>query len=273
MSHTITLFGLGEAGSHFARDLVDAGIAVTAFDPAPVLTPQGVRRFDDPSEAVRDAQAVFALTAASDAETAITQALNTIPEGALYADFATAPAGLKKRLAAHAAGRDLAFADVALLAIVPGNGIRATALVSGTGAERFVDLMRPLGMPVEALSGEAGDAATRKLLRSVMMKGLAAVTIEALRAAQAAGCTDWLWDNLAAEITRADARTLARLVKGSKQHALRRLHEMEASRALLEELGVEPLMTRSTVESLRRIPGEGLPRVPETKKGDGENKK
>lgn len=271
MLNTIALFGLGEAGALFARDLLEAGISVTAFDPAPVPTPEGLRRFDDPREAVREADAVFALTAAVDAEEAITQALDAIPANALYADFATASAGLKQQLAAHAARRGLAFADVALLAIVPGNGIRARALVSGSGARRFTALMRPLGMPVEALSDDAGDAATRKLLRSVMMKGLAAVTIEALRAAQAAGCGDWLWDNLAAEISKADGGTLARLVEGSRRHATRRLHEMEASHALLEELGVDPLMTRGTVESLRRLPLEGLPPVPAGEKGGAGN--
>lgn len=259
---TITIFGLGEAGALFAKDLVEAGVKVLAFDPAPVPTPRGVRRYDTPAPAVEGADLVFGVTAAADALTALEQALDTIPSSALYADFSTASADLKQRLAARAAERGLAFVDVALLAIVPGNGIRATALASGSGAARFVDLMRPLGMPVQAIGDKAGDAATRKLLRSVMMKGWAAVILEALRAAEAAGCADWLWENLSGEIAKADGRTLARLLKGTEQHAVRRLHEMEASQALLEELGVEPLMTRSTVESLRRVPGEGIPEVP-----------
>ncbi len=37
---------------------------------------------------------------------------------------------------------------------------------------------------------------------------------------------------------------------------------MEASAVLLEELGVDPLMTRSTVERLRRVFEEGVPEPP-----------
>jgi hypothetical protein len=37
---------------------------------------------------------------------------------------------------------------------------------------------------------------------------------------------------------------------------------MEASASMLESLGVDPLMTRSTVQSLRRVQGDGVPEVP-----------
>jgi hypothetical protein len=37
---------------------------------------------------------------------------------------------------------------------------------------------------------------------------------------------------------------------------------MQASASMLESLGVEPLMTRSTVESLRRVLADGVPEVP-----------
>jgi Domain of unknown function (DUF1932) len=95
-----------------------------------------------------------------------------------------------------------------------------------------------------------------------MMKGLAALVIEAMRAAEVAGLPEWLWGNLVDEITAADGAMLARLVRGTGTHSVRRLHEMEACQALLEELGVEPVMTRSTVENLRRVPAEGVPTLP-----------
>ena len=94
------------------------------------------------------------------------------------------------------------------------------------------------------------------------MKGLAGVVIEAMRGAEQAGCAAWLWSNIADEITRANAALLSRLVRGTQIHAVRRLHEMEASLALLEELAVEPLMTRGTVENLKKVPDEGIPDIP-----------
>jgi 3-hydroxyisobutyrate dehydrogenase-like beta-hydroxyacid dehydrogenase len=257
-----TLFGLGEAGSLFAADLVAAGVDVQGFDPAPVATPPGVTRHDDPADAVAGADVVLALTPQADALAAVTQAIDAIPPGAVYADLSTSAATVKRSLADVAASRGLAFADVALLAVVPGNGIGALALASGTGADRYVAAMAPMGVPVTSIGGAAGDAATRKLLRSVMMKGLAALVIEAMRAADAAGLSEWLWGNLVDEITGADEALLARLVRGTGTHSVRRLHEMEACEAQLESLGVDPVMTRSTVESLRRIPIEGVPDLP-----------
>ena len=161
------VFGLGEAGSRIAADLAQSSIQVSAYDPADVCTPDGVVRCDSPVGAIQDAAVVIALTAATDAMEALDQAFDDIPAGAIYADFSTASASLKIDLAARAFQRHIAFVDVALLAVVPGNGLRTTALASGTGADRFVDIFGSLGMPVESLGEKPGDAATRKLLRSV----------------------------------------------------------------------------------------------------------
>jgi 3-hydroxyisobutyrate dehydrogenase-like beta-hydroxyacid dehydrogenase len=180
----------------------------------------------------------------------------------VYADLSTASAGLKRTLASTAQSAGLSFADVALMGVVPGNGLRTPALVSGDGADRYVEMLAPFGVRVESVGVEPGEAATRKLLRSVFMKGLAAVVIEAMRAADAAGKSDWLWDNLVEEITAAGAPLLSRLVRGTEPHALRRLHEMEVSVALLTELGVESTMTQATVSSLRYVLQHGIPPIP-----------
>lgn len=257
----VTVFGLGEAGSVFAEGLAAAGADVSGYDPAGVATPTGVARHGNPVDAVAGADVVLALTASTDAEVALTQALAEIPAAALYADLSTSAPARKRQLAAIAAGRGLDFVDVALMAIVPTNGLATPALASGPGADRYAREMATFGVPVAAVGERAGDAATRKLLRSVMMKGLAAVVIEAMRAGDAADLSDWLWSNLVDEITAADGTMLARLVAGTGVHAGRRLHEMEACRALLEELDVDPLMTRSTIESLRRVLTDGVPRT------------
>ena len=94
------------------------------------------------------------------------------------------------------------------------------------------------------------------------MKGLAAVVIEAMTAAEAAGQRDWLWGNLVDEITAAGEPMLSRMVRGTGPHAVRRLHEMEASAALITGLGVDPIMTDATVASLHRVIRDGLPDVP-----------
>lgn len=247
------VFGLGEAGSLIAGDLAAAGVEVHGYDPAGVATPAGVARHDDPRAAARGADLVLGITAAADAPTALAQALDAIPRGATYADLATASAALKRRLAASAAGAGLGFVDVALMSTVPGTGLRTPALASGPAAGAFVAALAPLGMPVEHAGDEAGQAATRKLLRSVVMKGLAALVIESLRAAEAAGLAGETWDNVVAQLTAADEALIRRLVTGTGRHAARRVHEMEATVELLADLGVEPTMTAATAAQLRGV--------------------
>lgn len=249
----VCVFGLGEAGSAISADLAGAGVEVHGYDPADVATPPGVRRHDDPRKAVVDAELVLGIIAATDATTALTQALDAIPGRAVYADLSTASAGLKQKLSRLAADAGVGFVDVALMTPVAGNGLRTPALASGPAAGDFVALMAPLGMPVEPAGDEPGQAATRKLLRSVVVKGLASLLIESLRAAEAAGLTAETWDTVVAQLTAADEALVRRLVTGTGRHARRRLDEMEATVELLTELGVEPTMTRSTAASLRRI--------------------
>jgi len=256
---TFVVFGLGEAGSRIAADLAAAGAEVRGFDPADVVTPPGVIRHDDPAGAVPGATVVMAVTAAADAQKALAQAWERIARGTIYADLSTAPPSLKEDLHDTASLRGLRFVDVALMATVPGRGLATPAYASGPGAELFAGIVNPLGAKVEVLGPEPGQAATRKLLRSVLMKGIASLLVEAMEAAEAAGELDWYWDHIAQIVTEADEDLLMRLVRGTETHATRRRQEMEATAQMLEILEVEPTMTRATAEVLRRVERAGLP--------------
>ena len=129
--------------------------------------------------------------------------------------------------------------------------------MSGSGARLFAERMSAAGMPVEVVGVEPGQAAVRKLLRSVFMKGMAAAAIEALSAAAAAGCEDWLREEIAGALTSADAALLERLETGSRRHAARRVHEVEDASALLRELGVEPRISEASAGWLTQLRDEG----------------
>jgi 3-hydroxyisobutyrate dehydrogenase-like beta-hydroxyacid dehydrogenase len=258
----VAVLGLGEAGGRFATDLVAAGVQVAAFDPGPVPSPEGVERWAEPVAAVRAAEVVLALTGPAEAAVVFDATVDVLATGAIYVDLTTSPPAAKAERAAVAAARGTAFVDVALMAPVPGRGLRTPALASGPGAGDYAALMRRLDVPVEVIEGGAGAATTRKLLRSVTMKGLAAIVIEALRAAEAADLSGWLWTDLVAELTAADEGLLVRLVEGTGVHATRRVHEMAACAEMLESLGVDPVMTRSTIETLRQAVVAGVPKVP-----------
>jgi 3-hydroxyisobutyrate dehydrogenase-like beta-hydroxyacid dehydrogenase len=143
------------------------------------------------------------------------------------------------------------------MAPVAGRGLRTPALASGPGAERFAELVGALGMPVTAIGPEPGDAAARKLVRSVFMKGLAAAIGEALAAADRIGGRDEVYADIEATLSAADPALVRRLVDGSGRHAARRAEEMAAAGAMLEELGVEPRIAAASEAWLRSLRDAG----------------
>jgi 3-hydroxyisobutyrate dehydrogenase-like beta-hydroxyacid dehydrogenase len=171
-------------------------------------------------------------------------------EGQIYADLNTSSPALKTELADLLAPSGVAFADVALMSLAPGRGVNIPAVASGPGAQAFADRIGALGMPVDALGPEPGEAARKKLLRSVAWKGLALVVVEALAAGRAAGEEDWVRSQIKSLVAEAD---IDRMDTGSRQHAVRREHEMQAAIAQLRELGVEPRMSEAARDWLAEL--------------------
>ena len=169
---------------------------------------------------------MLSLTTAAHAMDAASSVASALGAGQVYADLNTTAPALKREVAAVIGRTGAAFADVALLGPVPTQGVGTPALASGDGAERFAELVRPFGMPVEVVGREPGDAAGMKLLRSVFMKGLAASVLESIEGGEDARrgrvappeIADVLGEPL-----------LERLLSGTVTHAERRLDEMEAA--------------------------------------------
>ncbi|HSR83862.1 MAG TPA: DUF1932 domain-containing protein [Streptosporangiaceae bacterium] len=253
----IALLGLGEAGSHFAADLAASGVTVRAFDPK-VRPPGTIVACADDADAACGAQLILALTSAHEALETLQLALPGIQPGAIYADLNTGSARLKLMLAELAGQAGVAFADVALMAPVPGLGLRTPMLACGPAAARYAHVVQPLGADVTVLAGPPGTAATRKLLRSVFYKGLAAAVTESLRAGRAAGCADWLRADIAGVLADASAATVDRLEEGSVRHARRRAEEMKAAGDLLDDLGVAPRIARASQGWLEQLLTEQL---------------
>ena len=247
----IAVLGLGEAGGEIARGLVAAGADVRGFDPL-VTPPDGVGPRRDDADAVRDADLVLSVNSAHDALPALESSLPALRDGTIWADLNTAAPSVKATLAERLGERG-AVADVALMAPVPGKGLRTPMLVSGDAAERYAQVLTALGADVTVQPGPAGAASSRKLLRSVFYKGLAAAVVEAVTAAEAAGCAAWLRDDISTELTGFDGRTIDRLVDGTYRHARRRADEMAAACAQLEDLGVRPRVAAAARDLLAEL--------------------
>ena len=244
----VALLGLGEAGARLAGDLAEAGAEVRGYDP--VVSVDGVPCASDPATAAAGADIVLSVNSAAASHAAAEAALPGLRTGALFADLNTAAPQLKRDVAAVVERADALCADVALLGAVPARGLGTPALASGSGAGAFAAAFVPLGMPVDVVSEQPGDAATLKLLRSVFMKGMAASALESLDAAEVAGKREWLAQELANVIGE---QLLERLVEGSRRHAARRTEEMDAARELLLELGIEPRIASASASLLAEL--------------------
>jgi 3-hydroxyisobutyrate dehydrogenase len=249
----IAILGLGEAGGRYGADLAAAGIPVTGYDPAPVADPPGVRRAGSIAAAVTGADLVLGFTGAEHAVPAATEAAAALGPGACYADLNAAAPAVKYSVAGALRSCGARVADVAVLAPVPRGGAATPLLVCGPGSSTVVGAFRPLGADVEILDEPVGAAAARKLLRSVFMKGLAAAVLEAVTAGAAAGCEDWVRDQIAAELGPDGRALVDRLVTGTRAHAHRRVGEVEAARAYLADLDVPTAVADATLAWLRAL--------------------
>ncbi|MBO8140806.1 MAG: NAD(P)-dependent oxidoreductase [Firmicutes bacterium] len=257
MALVVAMLGLGEAGSAIAQDLVARSVTVRGWDP--VKAPPGeVVQAGNAQDAVSGADVVLSVNTAAVALEVASSVADHLSPGTLYADLNTGAPELKRAVARAVEAAGALFVDVALMAPVPGRGIATPVLVSGQGAARFAELFAPLGMSVEVVDGRPGSAASRKLLRSVVMKGMAAAVIEGLRAAQRFGCEDWYMSEVRSIFAGADEALVERLISGSRRHAVRRSHEMRIVSEMLLSAGVHPRISMAAAEWLKElsVPGQ-----------------
>ncbi|PTT15631.1 NAD(P)-dependent oxidoreductase [Microbacterium sp. HMWF026] len=249
----IGIIGLGEAGSLYARGAVEAGYEVRGFDPAPTPTPEGVQRAASLTDLVAASDLVIVLTGAALSARIAADAAPHLRAGAVYADFTTASPDVMVDVAALVEKAGARFADVAILGPVPTKGAATETIVSGTAAGDVAEVLRRFGADVEVIEGPAGAATSRKLLRSVLMKSLAAIVIEALEAGRAAGCEPWVRAQIAAQLSGDAEAKMDRYETGSRKHAVRRAHEMESVVDYLGSLGVASEMSDASRRVLERL--------------------
>ena len=255
----VAVVGLGEAGSIYAADLPARGASVVGTDlhVAPAL--EGVAIAVDIPSTVRGADLVLSLVGASSAASVLGDALPAMDAGGIFVDMNTSGPDDKRQLAERAAERGIPFVDAAIMAPVPRARIDTPLLLSGPGVGGLSPILRELGIPATDVGPEPGAAARLKLLRSIFMKGLAAVVVESVNAAEVFGAEDWLIDQIASELGASGRGAVQHLLDGTTKHAVRRELEMVEARAFLETLGAPHPMTDGTIEWLRAIADKNSP--------------
>ena len=247
----IAILGIGEAGGTLARDLIARGVQVRGWDPEPRNIPIGLEFASSNPAAVLEADIVLSVNWASVAVEVAHEVAPVLQPDQLYADLNTAAPQLKRDIAPVIEKTGALFVDAALMDPVPPKGLGTQVYASGSGAEIFAERMISLGMPVTFLDREPGNAATHKLVRSIMYKGVAAVIIECLEAAEALNMTDYARAQMLKIIY--DEAMIDRFVTGSIKHAKRRVEEMEAVVEMLNSIGVSSFTSQASIRRLKEI--------------------
>jgi 3-hydroxyisobutyrate dehydrogenase-like beta-hydroxyacid dehydrogenase len=253
----VTVIGLGEAGATYAAALHAAGHKVTGFDPVAPTTPAGVTRAATAAQACAGADIVLVLTGAAAARSVAEECLPVLENGSCYADFTSSSPAVMRALGQLTGKAD--FADVAILGPVSALGEKTPLMVSGPGAQAVADLLAPLGADVEIAEGEPGAAMAHKLLRSVLMKGLASVVVEAVTAGRAAGLEKWIRSQIASQLAGDGQAVIDRFLAGTAKHAVRRSKEMQDTASYLTDLGVPAEMTTASATAMARMAQETAP--------------
>ena len=106
-----------------------------------------------------------------------------------------------------------------------------------------------------AIAGpEVGQAAAIKMVRSVMIKGMEALTAECFLAATRAGVEPQIIASLSKSFPTLDWNKLvAYNLERMANHGTRRAAEMEEVADTLRELGIDPHMANATVQRQRQM--------------------
>lgn len=261
MQHRLALIGFGEAGSTFARAAGWGGDAL-AFDIAPdraaIMRECGVNAASSAGVKLASAPLVLSLVTADAAEQVARDYAPFLAPNALFCDMNSVAPETKRAaaLAVEAAGGR--YVDVAVLAPVDPTRLAVPLLLAGPAADEAEALLRSAGFTnTRTVGEEVGRASAIKMIRSVMVKGIEALTAEMMLAADAAGVVDEVLASLdASEKARPWAERAAYNLERMTTHGLRRAAEMEESAKTLSALGVEPIMTAGTVRRQREQAGK-----------------
>jgi 3-hydroxyisobutyrate dehydrogenase-like beta-hydroxyacid dehydrogenase len=261
----LCFIGFGEAGQAIASGLREAGVtSIAAWD---ILFPQnegatlkqagekiGARLATSAADAVANSDIIVAaVTAASSLEAAQSVAPH-IAGNPYYLDINSVSPGRKQETARLLDG-SARYVDVAILAPIHPKRHRTPLLLAGPHAQAVLPLLvDELEMQGVIASGEVGAAAALKMIRSVMIKGIEALTAECFLAAQRAGITDEVAASLKNNYPSLDwPKVIAYNLERMASHGIRRADEMDQVAETLKELGIDPLMATATSTRQREM--------------------
>lgn len=262
MEQALALIGFGEAASALAGGLsatlrgydrktgdatMRAGKLVD-FERASVAACETAR------DALTGAEAALSLVTADQA-LAAAHASNGLPPGAFWFDMNSVAPDTKREAAAIIESAGGRYVDVAVMAPVNPKQLAVPLLLSGSHASAGATLLHDLGFRnVTVIDGAIGAASAIKMIRSIMVKGIEALSAECAFAADAAGVRDEVIASLDASWPGADwAKRLDYNLDRMLVHGVRRAAEMDEVVKTLDQLGIDSTMSRDTAARQRTL--------------------
>ena len=275
MEQEVGLIGFGEAGSTFAlagdwaaaAHVYDAKTDAAATRDAMLAAYRqaGVLPARFLEDALDGVGLILSLVTADQALAVAEAAAAMIAPDALYCDMNSVAPQTKQAAARAIEAVGAHYVDVAVMAPVDPARLNVPLLLSGGRADEAQARLAALGFAkIRIVGADVGRASSIKMVRSVMVKGMEALTAECVLAAEAADVLDEVLASLDASEkakpwgARADYNLDRMLV-----HGLRRAAEMEEVVKTLDGLGTGAAMTRGTVARQRAIGALGVKMVPE----------
>lgn len=270
MTHDIAFIGMGEAGGAIVGGWgADRAAAIRAYDvksdSADTAAAMAARHRElgivgcaSPREAVEGATLVLCTVTPDQAVAAAEATAPHLAPGAFWCDLNSCAPSSKRRAAEIVEAAGGRYVDVAVMSPVHPKLNMTPLLISGPHAEAAAPLLTDLPMAARVVAGGVGAASSIKMIRSVVVKGLEALTAECVLAAVAAGVEEEVLGSLmrshpGIDWPRQSAYNFGRAIA----HGARRAAEMEEVAKTLTDLGLPDDMARATADWQRRIAAAG----------------
>lgn len=245
----IAIIGIGEVGGAFAKALApehDLSLCDIKTDGPPAETAQALGKTLEPAPGPWLAEQDFVLVCVPGKESPVVAeaALPCVGAETVYVDMSTArPDDLRNWSERFdAAGKP--FVDLAILGSIQIWQAKPPVLLAGSVAAQAETLYAALGSRTDIVDGgRPGDATSLKLLRSILVKGIECLAVEALTAAEHMDVRPQLMTMMRDMDDSSIADFLEMLVTTHIPHSARRRHEIVESAEQLREMGFDALVT------------------------------
>jgi len=256
----VTIIGFGEAGPVFGRQLLREGLKVTAWDKLQSNSATADRQTNKTRaldiipassilEAVSSADLVISTVTASQALQAAEQSVDGLCAGCQWLDLNSVSPATKKSIHDVVAAKDVLFTEGVAMDTVPSKGAQVPILLCGAESQSLSQLLNNIGFNTRSVSQSLGAASTTKLLRSILIKGMESLFAESMEAAGKVGMEDEVIASMQATYPGIDWQTVAGYqLSRATLHAARRAAEMREAQALVQQLGIEPIMATAIAE-------------------------